>query len=231
MSILDIFRGATAATPAAAQAATPAAAPQPAAAATPDANAAQQAGVSPMDSFKDLWQPVAKVEGNEPQPLFNVDAAKISEAASKANFAAGVSPETVAAALKGDASAFSLAINQASQQAFAQATIASTKLIEQALASHGKNQEANISGLVKRNMVADSLATNPLYQHEATRPLLNALEAQLSAKHPNATAAQITEHAQRYISEFAQIASGKPQPTAEETAKSKADNQWAGWDE
>lgn len=180
-------------------------------------NAAPAAPTSPLDGYKDLWQPVANANNDANAPLFNIDAAKITEAASKANFTAGISPELAQAALKGDANALSQIINSSSQQAFAQATIASTKLIEQALEKHGQRQAEQLPNMVKRQMVSDSLATNPLYQHEATRPLLAALEQQLAAKHPNATAAQITEHAQKFIAEFANVARG-PQNTQDPTA-------------
>lgn len=175
--------------------------------------AATSVPASPLDGYKDLWQPNDNASGDANAPLFNLDAAKISEAASKANFTAGIAPEQLQAALKGDANALSQVINATAQQSFAQATIASTKLIEEALAKHGQRQVDQLPNLVKQQMVADSMATNPLYQHEATRPLLKALETQLAAKHPNATAAQITEHAKSFIAEFAKVAGGTQQAT------------------
>lgn len=220
MSILDIFKGAGAKTPEAAQAATPAASTQPASATSTTQNHTETA--SPLDAFKELWQPDANAKGDE--PIFNVDSAKVMEAAGKANFASGLSPELVQNALKGDANAFMQAINMVGQQSFAQATIASTKLIEQALEKHGASQAEKLPGLVKRSMVSDSLQSNPLYQHEATRPLMSALESQLAAKHPNATAAEITQHAQSFIAEFAKVAAGKPQVSAAEAAKAAQDD-------
>lgn len=221
-------------TPAAAAANAQPAPSQPASAATPDANKTG-AMDSPLGDYKDLWQPATNADGSpvvvSNQPLFNVDPAKISEAASKANFAAGLSPELIQQALKGDANAFMQAINQVSQQSFAQATIASTKLIEQALEKHGASQDSKLPGLVKQSMVRDSMQTNPLYKHEATRPLLHALEQQLAVKHPNATAAEITQHAQKFIEQFAAVAqSSSPasKQAAEDAARPSADD-WSGF--
>jgi len=218
MGIMDIFKAVNpnaVASPANA-AGNPAPAAAPANPAAPaDQSAAPAAAASPLDGYKDLWQPVTNANGDANAPLFNIDAAKISEAAGKANFTTGINPELIQSALKGDATALSQVINASSQQAFAQATIASTKLIEQALEKHGQRQAELVPNMVKRQMVSDSMATSPLYQHEATRPLLSALEQQLAAKHPNATAAQITEHAKNYIAEFAKIAGGNTQPATD----------------
>lgn len=232
-SILEMFRGLTpGATPAQAQAAAPVAPTQPFNATVQQgADAAAQNAVpgnpmapaaSPLDAYKDLWQP-AETDGT--QQSFNLDSAKVMEAAQKANFAAGVNPELVQNALKGDVNAFLQVVNSVGQQAFAQATIASSKINEQQLQQFGTKQEAMIPGLVKRNLVSNTLQENPLYKHEATRPLLSALEAQIASKFPNATANQITEHAQQFIAEFAKVAASNQPQTAEQQQQQQRQQQ------
>lgn len=237
MSILDMFRGAAPNnTPAQAQQQQVPAPTQPAGAQqqsqvqdAQNALSTPAAGTSPLDNYKDLWQPATNEAGGA-TPIFNVDSAKILEAAGKANFASGLSPEVVANALKGDANAFMQAINSVAQQSFAQATIAATKLMEQGLEKHGQQQQELLPSLVKKSLVSNSMQDNPLYKHEATRPLLSALESQLAAKYPNATASQITEHAQQFISEFAKVASGTDaQSQQQQGARLPDPNDWSNF--
>lgn len=237
MSILDMFRGAAPSnTPAQAQQQATPAQQQPAAAQQQSqqqdlSNGVQNSNTppNPLDTFKDLWQPAANADA-APAPLFNLDAAKLTEVASKANFATGLTPEIVQSALKGDVNAFTQAINTVGQQAFAQSVLATTKLLEQGFEKHGQAQQALIPGLVKKNLVSNSLQDNPLYKHEATRPLLSALETQLAAKHPNATAAQITDMAQRFVSEFANVAADASRTPEQRQQDNRPDpNDWSGF--
>jgi hypothetical protein len=168
---------------------------------------------SPLDGFKDLWNPVTTPEGaTAPTSIVpQLDPAKLNEAVSKANFLQGVSPELMTKAMSGDAAAFAQVLNESSKAAFQQALLASRNLTETSLNSYGERQKADMPGMVKSQMVRDTLQTNPLYQHEATRPLLAALETQLSQKYPMASANEITQHAQNYIDQFVQVASPKQQ--------------------
>lgn len=232
MSIMDIFKRGPA------QPATPApapAAPMPA----DNANANQAAGAnsqatevanqltSPLDSYDKLWQndPNAASSPAPDAPLFELDLAKIQEAAKKANFAQAIPQELMQKAVSGDHQAFSESMNLVAQQVLAQSMYANTKMLEQAAAKIKSQQSEAIPSLVKNNLIADNLAGEPLFQHEATKPILQAIQQQLAIKHPHATAAEIAAKAKDYVSKFAGVAVGQ-QAAAEQKPATKGE-----WDE
>ena len=184
---------------------------------------------SPLDEFSKLWQPSENnAENSLDGPLFDFDAGKIMEASKKANFAQSVKPEIMQAALKGDINAFSEILNSVSQQSFAHATIAATKLIEQANTKSSKSMFDKIPHLVKQHMATDSLTQNPLYQHEATRPVLEAVKSQLAQQHPNATASQISEMAIKYMNAAFEVS--RPQNGSQQQQKGTAkEEDWSSF--
>lgn len=228
MSILDIFSSkpapvAATATPAAQ--ATSADATQTAAP-NADATSAKPADVSttPLDGFTKLWETDDSSTDTTNQSLFgDLDHKKVFEAAKGANFAGAISPEVlqaVAAGGEGATAALQQAINSSTQAAFAQAMIASTKLIEQAITKTNAKNLADLPGLVKRHTAADSLHTeNPALSNPAAAPIIAAVQAQLALKHPDATASQLKAMATDYLSNFADVV--KPAPKVE-AAKPKA---------
>ena len=228
MSIFDIFSSKPAAAPAPTAPAQPAAnnpaqpAPNtdPAAAVTP----APAPAATPLDQFTKLWETDPNSGTPADTSLFGaVDPKKVFEAAKGANFAGAISPEVlqaVAAGGEGATAALQQAINSSTQAAFAQAMIASTKLIEQAITKTNAKNLADLPGLVKRHTAADSLHTeNPALSNPAAAPIIAAVQAQLALKHPDATASQLKAMATDYLSNFADVV--KPAPKVE-AAKPKA---------
>jgi hypothetical protein len=237
MGIMDMFKAAPAATPASIPAPTqvgtpgnpnlPQAAPAlnadgtvaaPAAAATP----------SPLDDHAKLWQNDDTNKGAAPAPLFDIDPAKLNDAIKSADFTASIPPDIMAKALSGDVAAFQAAMNGVAQKAFSHQTMATTKLIEQALDRRAAELEAKMPEMVRRASVSEQLAESPIFTHEATRPLMAALQTQLQAKFPKATASQIAEQARNYISDFAKLAGGTPAQTPEAMAAAAKDD-WSSF--
>lgn len=167
--------------------------------------------VSPLDNYAELWQPVKQVEGAAPPASIvpQLDSTKLRASIKDANFIQSIDPTMMQNAMKGDVAAFSHVLNEAVKLGFEQSVLAGRTLTETSINNFGSNQRSEIPGMVKSQMVRETLQENPLYQHEATRPLISALEQQLSQKYPTATAAEITSHAQNYIKEFAAIAAPK----------------------
>lgn len=235
MSIFDIFRSAPAAAPAApAPAATstaPATGAQPAPAPAAPATTEPAAAPDPLEAFKDLWTPPKE---GDPQPqnfnpsdMFQIDPAKIQQAVSQMNFASTVTPEVLAQITAGGedaAKAFLVAMNGVAQQAFAQSMVGSAKLVEQALVKANESLDARMSEGIRKQQVSSSLMqANPALAHPAAKPIVAALEAQLTTKYPTASPTEITKMAQDYLGKFATLAN-PAQPT--ETAPSAADEDW-----
>lgn len=157
---------------------------------------------SPLDQFKDMWSPVANKGAGE--PLFaNVDPAKLLEAAKKTNFASLITKDQQAAIAQGGTvavEAFQSAMNNVAQSVFAQSAMATTKIVDQALAKQQELFKSMLPNLVKQHTLADNLReSNPVFNHPSVAPLISAMESQLAAKHPNATSSELTKLAQEYV--------------------------------
>jgi len=166
--------------------------------------------VSPMDQFKDLWQPATStptVDATLPANMFaGADPAKMLEAARKVNFASSIPADVLAKITAGGpdaAAAFTQAMNDIGQRAYAQSSFASTKIVEAALAKFQEGMDARLPGQVKRYQVAESLReTNPALTHPAAAPIMEALQSQLTVKYPNATVNEIRDMASQYLTQF-----------------------------
>ncbi len=231
MSIMDFFRQPAPATPANTQVAqsgqTPPAATTPTGATNPTnptvpAGQPQQtadAAKSPLDAFAELWKiDPTKQPAGTPEALFNIDPAKLQEAASKTDFSQVITPETVQRMSAGgeDAvKAFVESMNKVAQATYAQSAMASATIVQQALAKAQESYDARIPNLIKQHTVSDNLRTeNPALNNPAVAPLISAMEIQFTQKFPQASAAEITKMAKEYISTIA-TAFAPPAPAAQ----------------
>ena len=192
------------------------------------AAAPSAAPASPLDDHTKLWQ---NDDTNKPAaaaPLFDIDPAKFQSAIQGADFTTDIPPEIMQKALAGDVAAFTAAMNGVARQAFSHQTMATTKLIEQALDRRSQEMEAKMPEMVRKASISEQLQDSPLFQHEATKPLMAALQQQLQTKYPKATASQIAEQARNYVADFAKLAGGNPATTAAQTAEQAKDN-WEGF--
>lgn len=194
-------------------------------------NPAPQDPVAALDNFKDLWNPPKEGEGPEtfdPSKLFQVDPEKIQQGVSQLNFTSAVTPELLARIQAGgdDAIKANLEImNKVGQQAFMQSMLASSKLVEAALTKANSHLDSRIEQRTKQLQVSSSLReSNPALTHPAAAPLVSALEQQFAVKYPQATPAEITQLANEYLANFAQLASGKKE------APANSSNQEMDWE-
>lgn len=203
-----------------ATAATPGTAPNgvvPDGAATPPA--------SPLDQFTELWKP--SENNGDPQPLINVDPKALAEAAKKTDFTKMISPEQLTAIGQGGeaaVAAFAQAMNSVAQGVYAQSAFATTKIVQQAVNKAREQFQAELPAHVKKLNVSENLrGENPAFSHPAASPILGALEIQLTQKHPNASASEITQMAKQYLESFAGAVNA-PKAAAEAEASRKATN-------
>jgi hypothetical protein len=178
----------------------------------------QQSDVSPLDSFKSLWEPTpsdGNVDNTLPGNMFaGADPAKMLEAARKVDFAKSINPEIMSKISAGGpeaATAFAQAINEVSQRAYAQSSFASTKIVEAALAKFQEGLDNRLPSQIKKHQVSNSIReSNPALQHPAAAPIMEALQAQFTVKFPNATVNEIRDMASEYLTQFATAALPKP---------------------
>lgn len=163
---------------------------------------------APLDSFKDLWETPENSGNENNQTLFGeVDPKKIFEAAKTANFSSLISQDNLQAIEQGGEAArkaFQESLNSVAQAVFAQSTLATTKIVEQAVAKATAKYEAGLPEAVKRHMASDSLLTeNPALSNPAAAPIIAALQSQLAVKFPKATASELKEMAKNFLGNFA----------------------------
>lgn len=161
---------------------------------------------SPLDKFSSLWEPV-KQDTSTPPNFGDIDPAKIAEMANQMDFTKMISADTLAKISAGGAeaaAAFSDAMKTVSSGAFAQSTIVATKLIDKALQQQAASFQKQLPTLVRQAQLHDGMRTeNPVLAHPAAKPLTEALQRQLAAKYPDATAQDLTAMAQEFLVSFA----------------------------
>lgn len=196
---------------------------------TPSTSAAtmDEAAKNPLDQYTKMWEvdPNAPAKKPEPSIFANVTPEALAAAAKKNDFTGVLTPE-IAEAIKagGDGANAALiqVMNAMSQKGFADSAFASTKLIEQALEKQQAKFEAMLPSLIKNQTVNESLrSANPLFNHPAASPMLDAMKTKLLEKHPQASAAEITEMAQNYLIDFAKA--GTP---AQKQIANKSEVDW-----
>lgn len=156
---------------------------------------------SPLDQFKDLWEPIKNEEGKSAPPA--LDPKKLQETIGKVDFSKVIPAENLQKITAGgeDAvAAFAQSMNAVAQQVMLQSTLASNKLIENAVSAAIDQQTKNLPKLVKDQNLSESLnSANPLFSNPAVKPIIEAVKSQLSAKYPNASTAELTTMAQNYV--------------------------------
>lgn len=183
---------------------------------------------SPLDAFTDLWKTDPNAAANVNEPYFKVDMESLQKAAANQNFATAITPEQIAAISKGGeeaVKAFADAINSATREVYARSAFATTKIVENALAKAETKIGNKVPDLIKQYTVSDSLRTeNPALSHPAAQPIINALEAVVLQKHPNATAAEQRAMALDYLTAFsAAVSPTKPDAAAVKKAAQETD--------
>lgn len=172
---------------------------------------------SPLDQFTDLFKidPAASNQTNT-IPTFNVDQAKLFEAAKRNDFSKVLSPEILEKIAAGGAEAQQAmmgAMNLMSQKVYADSAFATTQIVEQALKKQAEAMMSQIPGLIKNQNLTESLRTeNPIFAHPAAEPMLQSLQAQIQVKFPQSTVTEQKEMAQKWLLSFAQAANPTKAP-------------------
>lgn len=176
---------------------------------------------SPLAEFAGLWDtPPAPKEGEAVQPDWNehssivpelnVDPKKMFEAARRIDFSKVMNPEKVAAALKGDAAAFTEVINTVAQATFANMAMSATKISK---AMMSQMAEKLYSGALphhfRRHAVNSQIDTDlPILSDPAVAPMFESFKQQMQVKYPKASAQEISQLAKKMVTAFADAVKG-----------------------
>lgn len=159
---------------------------------------------SPLAEFSKLWEDDPKKEGDTPpEPPAALKAEDVQKIVAKTDFSQAITPETLAAITAGGedaAKAFAQAMNLVAQQVMVQSTMVNNKLTEQAVERALTAHKATLPDMLRSGLVADHAKnTNPLFANPAIKPVMEAVQSQLLSKFPDATPAEITDMAQRFV--------------------------------
>lgn len=188
--------------------------------------AATDTNVSPLDQFKDLWDPINK-EGDSSNTPVALDPAKVSEAMGKADFSNLITQENLAAISQGGegaAKAFVDTINAVSRQSMTQSTLIADKMLEQAISKMEAKQQTSLQEQLKKHSLGEKLTTsNPVFSDPAIKPVIEAVQSQLAAKYPSASAAELATMAQNFVTTMASSLSPKTEESVDSSSPKEVD--------
>lgn len=185
-----------------------------------------------LDSFVDLWKN-APVDPNAPVDdgtvFGKVNGDDLMKAASNMDFTKSVSPELqarIAAGGEDGVKASMEAMSLVSRQTYAQASFATTKLIEQAIAKNNVRLESKLPSALRNHNTESLIKENPVLSHPAAAPMVAGLVSQFQTKYPDASPAEIKAHAEAY---FTQFAGSLIQSQQAATKPGNTDTDWGSW--
>lgn len=185
-----------------------------------------------LDSFVDLWKN-APVDPNAPVDdgtvFGKVNGDDLMKAASNMDFTKSVSPELqarIAAGGEDGVKASMEAMSLVSRQTYAQASFATTKLIEQAIAKNNAKLESKLPSALRNHNTESLIKENPVLSHPAAAPMVAGLVSQFQTKFPDASPAEIKAHAEAY---FTQFAGSLLQSQQAATNPGNTDTDWSSW--
>lgn len=159
---------------------------------------------SPLDPFKTLWEDVP-IDPNAPVETAPVEltAEAVQKVMEGANFVPQITDDQRAAIVaggEGAQEAFNAALNSVAQQVMTQATLVGNKLSERQIQVAIDKHMATIPELLRKQGSTEHLrTTNPIFENPAVKPIIDATQAQLLQKFPQASHAEITKMTQDFI--------------------------------
>lgn len=167
---------------------------------------------NPLESFKDLWNnPATKDQQNGQFQTLNADPAKIHEfVSSKVDFSKQINPQLAQKALAGDVNALGELLNSVGRSVLATSIQASSHLVDKQSSSAVDFMKNSLPNQFKQFSARENLqAENPQFANPAVKPMLDAVQQQLAARFPEASAAELQQYAKKYLSGVVEILGGK----------------------
>lgn len=184
---------------------------------------AQDPQKSPSEQLAALWkiEPPKDSATALSAPTLNFDPAKVQQLSQGMDFTKGtMTQDDLAKVIAGGPEAVGVmmqAINKASQNVFAQATLANARVVQGSLDASVANLQSALPNLVRtQNMQEAIVSSNPVFTDPAVAPLLQTLKQQLIQAYPNATSSEIQAHANAAVINLGKIVGGQ------ETQRAKA---------
>lgn len=183
---------------------------------------------APLEEFKDLWKndPNATPSTNPANTdvFQNVNPDDLMKAASQIDFTKVVTPEIIQAIQAGGeegTKALLQALNKTQQLGYAQSAHATTVLINKALKDAREQFVSELPKHIRDRNTTDLIKETPAYSHPAAAPLVESLIKQMQVKYPDASPKELTDMANKYVTQFADAV--KPNQKSEAQTNPKED--------
>lgn len=170
----------------------------------PDPGAEPKQELSPAEKYKDVWDTPSEPTPKEESAITNE---KMMEVASKVDFTRLIDAETMAKISAGGEDAMQAlvhVVNKANQTSFGQSMIAAQRLIEAAVTEAKRDFASQVPTLVKSQQVKENLYEgNKALLDPSVAPIVDALQAKLAAKYPQATVKELNSMAEEMMTHAA----------------------------
>lgn len=191
---------------------------------------------SPLELNKDLWK-AAPIDPNAPpkkESLFaNVKPEDLLKAAQNVDFNA-IIPAEISARIKAGGEDGLIASQQAqnliAQNVYAQATMATTKIVDAALKEQKELFKSELPGLIKQlNTRSTFLEENPALNDPVLNPLVTSIQKQLQVKNPSASTTELRTMTSDILEAMAEkivAQKAKNSPTTEKKSGARDVEDW-----
>lgn len=187
--------------------------------------AADDKDKSPLDEFSNFWDNDPNAKPPENYKVESVDPAKLKEVMGKVDLTKALDQETLAAINaggEGAQAAMLKALNTVAQQSMMQSTVVANKMLEDTVTKMQSSMESKMEDLIKRNSLNAELTNkNPIFDNPAVKPVIQAVQHQLSLKNPNASTTELATMAESFVTAMAESfnpnAGKTTEPGGEET--------------
>ena len=158
---------------------------------------------SPNSEFKDLWSTPTQQQPNGPN--FQLDPAKLSERLQQTDFTKSVSRENAAKIMAGGEEGLNAmmdVLNTFGRDVFAKAATFSSNMAESSYQHATTAASRSIPDLVTQQLTQNELFNaNPKLRDPALQPMVQAIQSQIRAKHPNATPTEVNGMVNKYFND------------------------------
>lgn len=173
-----------------------------------------------LDQFKDFWKTpegYKPPENFDPTQLHAMKPEDFQKAVGSLDFTQGIDPthlQAIAAGGEDAVKALAPILRHVAQSVYANSTMTTTKLIENAISKTVPSIDSKIDQRLRGHDVTRALSeANPLFTNPATAAFLAPLKEQLMIQYPNATPSELAEHAKNYLAQLAGAAAPASQTT------------------
>lgn len=186
---------------------------------------------SPLDKFGDIWNTKPNGQGAN-TPYFNIDQAKVREAAATMDFTSGMDPEKLKAIVaggEGAVAALASIVNTVGQNVYGNSAIATTQLIEKSLGLAEGKFNSSLEGKLKSFQSTQSFAQeNPALRDPKFAPVVDSFRERAITKFPNASPTEINQYVNEYFNGFVK-AIQSPELAKQQKDQADRGTDWDSW--